>query len=150
MRLWKRMMMCKNAMRAFVLLFALQAIAAPGVCAIHDQKPTPARISDAVLPAGPIHVVEPALTPQLDGLVSDQAGHEDNESNQCNETDLLAADTRLPAPALSVIVFNMAPAWRVATLQPLLSGSALPPRWARLTWPPPQSSPLKTVPRLRI
>jgi hypothetical protein len=143
-------MMTKNAMSAFVLLFALQAIVGPALCAVHVETSTPTGISDGVSPARPTQVDEPALTPQLDGLVSDQSRHEDNGLDHCDEAVLLVADARLPTPGSFSIVFDMAPAWQHATLQPLSSGSALPPRWARLAWPPPQSSPLEIAPRLRI
>lgn len=149
MRLRHRMM-AKNAMSAFVLLFALQAIAAPGLCAIHDRTSTPVETSAGFSPAGPTQVDEPALTPRLDGFLSDQSRHEDDELDHCDEPVLLAADTRLPTPGSSPIVFDMAPGWQEATLKPLSSGSALPLRWAPLTRPPPQSSPLEIAPRLRI
>lgn len=143
-------MRAKNAMSAFVLLFALQAIAAPGLCAVHDQGSTPTGTSEGVSPAWPTQLDEPALTPQLDGFVSDQSRHKDKELDRCDEPVLLATDASLPTPGLFSMVFDMAPAWQQATLQPLSSGSALPSSWARLTRPPPQSSPLEIAPRLRI
>jgi hypothetical protein len=142
-------MMAKDALTAFVLLFALQAIAAPGLCAIHDRTSTPAVSSDGVSPAG-LTLDETAFTPRPDVRASDQSGHEDNELDRCDEPVLLAADAHVPVPDSASIVLYLAQAWQQATLQPLSSGSALPGRRARLTRPPAQSSPLEYAPRLRI
>lgn len=149
MRFWKRKMP-NNSMRAFVLVFALQAIAAIGLCAIHDLASTPTTISDGVSPAWPSQVGEAGLTPQLIGFFSDHSRHEDNELDHCEEPVLLAAGARLAAPDSSSMVFEMAPAWQQATLQPLSSRRALPPRWVSLTRPPPQILPLDIAPRMRI
>lgn len=149
MRLLQRKI-AKNAISAFLLLFALQAIAVLGLCAVRDLTSTPTVISDGVSPARPSRVGEPGFTPQLDGMVSDQTRHVYNELDHCDEPVLLAADARLPTPDAYSMVFDMAPARQQGTLQPLSSGRALPPRWVSLTRPPPQSSPLDIAPRLRI
>jgi hypothetical protein len=145
-RFWRRVM-AKGAMTAFVLLFALQAIAAPGLCAVHDRTSTPAESADGVSPARPTQLDGTAFTPRPDVRAFDQSGHEDNELDRCDGPVLLAADTHVPVADSPSIVLYMAQAWQRATLS---SGSALPGRRARLTRPSAQSFPLEYAPRLRI
>jgi len=143
MWLWRRVM-ARKAITAFALLFALQAIAAPGLCAIHDRISTYTETSSRVSAYGTKQVDEAEVSPRLDAQGASQPQHEDSELDRCDAPALLPADTLAPAAGHFAIVLDMAPAWHQAALQPPSLGIAVRRAPARA-----QSSPLDIAPRLR-
>lgn len=149
MWVWRRVM-AKKAIAAFALLFALQAIAAPGLCAIHDRISTSTETSDHVTRHGTRRVERAAVSPRLDVHGAGQSQHDDADLDHCDVPTLLPADTAVPAPGELSIIVDLALAWHQATLRPLSSGIPVPAGWARCAPPRSQSSPLDIAPRLRI
>lgn len=145
---WGRVV-AKHAVAGSALLFALQAISAPGLCAMHDRTSTPTETSDRVEPQGTKQVGEAAESLRIADQGAGQSQHDDTGLGRCDVPTLLSADTQAPAAGSFSIILDMAPAWHQATLQNLSSDRAIPARWARRA-PPPQISPLDIAPRLRI
>lgn len=138
-------------MTAFVLLFALQVIAAPALCTIRDRTATSPGTSDRAWQDEPRQAGPAAGLSQLpDARAAGQSRHGDTNPDRCAAPVLLQADTQPSFSDTSSIAVDLAPSWCRARLQSALSAGAVPARRASLAPPPAQSSTLDIAPRLRI
>jgi len=141
----------RSAATALLLLFTLQTIAAPYLCAAHDLAASTADTRGRVQMPRPANAVVFLGSQPLDVTGLAPPSHDGPAVDQCDAPVLLSNDRATPVagehPLFSV---DMAPARHQAAWQWPIPGPLADARWVCLAPPPAQISTLDIAPRLRI
>jgi len=148
-RFWRRDV-AKSAATGLLLLFTLQTIAAPYVCAAHDLAASTVGTRGQVHVPGLANAAAFPVPQPIDVTRSAPPSHDESDVDQCHAPVLLSDDRAAPAAGEHPIGIDMAPARQLAALQWPIPRLPVLARWVCLAPPPAQSSTLDIAPRLRI